>query len=64
MDRTNEYPTYTAIITSGLGNSAYVTLSQTLGCNKGQSISVSGHGTGVFVNLEGGKGTEFTVTVA
>jgi alpha-L-fucosidase 2 len=54
-----------ATIASELGNSAYVTLGQTpIGSNDGKSIQVSGHGTGIFVYLEGKKGTEFIVTVA
>lgn len=55
----------TATIISELGNSAYVTLGQMpIGSNKGQSIKVSGHGTGVFVNVKGRKGTKYTVMVA
>lgn len=54
----------TPTITSELGNSAYVTLGQIpIGSNKGQSIKVSSHSTGVFVNLKGVKGTTFIVTV-
>lgn len=56
-----------AAITSEGGNSAYVTLGQTpLGAvdDQGTAVRVDGAGEGVFVRLEGKRGSVFTVTLA
>ena len=57
----------TASVKSESGNSAYVTLGQTpLGAvgDEGTAIRVDGAGEGVFVRLEGKRGSVFKVTLA